>query len=190
MTKLMGGNRVHVTLDDDDLIVPADRLLSQVESEEEGALVEYHGLGRVEILWHRVAKCTTTEANHATLPRANGEEEAVAEPVAVAAAVSLGEKSRFHRQRGIDSALMQIAAERITVGGEAQAEPLRDLSRDAALREQVATGGSRRGVAQHVGVIRRGQLIQLDQPVAMSVDLRRQTRRIDQLDPGALGQLL
>ena len=123
------------------------RLLSQVESKEEGALVEDHGLRRVEILRHRVANGTATEADDATLPRADGEEEAVAEPVAVAAALSLAEEPGFRRQRGIDSTLIQIAAERITVGSEAQAEPLRDLSRDTALREHIATGAPGRRVA-------------------------------------------
>src|SRR5215207_645581 len=123
----MGGNRIHVTLDDDDLVVLPDRLLGEVESEEEGALVEDHRLGRVEILRHRVAESPATEADDATLSRADRKEEAVAEPVAVATAVSLAKESRFRRQLTINSALIQIAAERVTIGGVTQAEPLRDF---------------------------------------------------------------
>src|SRR5918995_5481071 len=94
VTKLVRGNCIHVALDDNDLVLPPDGLLSQVESEEEGALVEDHGLGRVEIFRHRVAESAATEADDATLPRADGEEEAIAEPVAVAPAISLTEQSR------------------------------------------------------------------------------------------------
>ena len=106
----MGGDGVHVPLDDDDLIFSPDGLLSQVESKEERALVEDHRLGRVEILRHRVAERAAAEADHATLARSNGEEQAIAESVAVAAALSLAEKPGLRRQRGIDSALIQVAA--------------------------------------------------------------------------------
>src|SRR5215212_10173895 len=144
----MGGNRIHVTLDDDDLVVLPDRHLGQVESEEEAALVEYHRLGRVEILRHRVAESPAAKADDAALPRADREEEAVAEPVAVATAFSLAKEPGFRCQRGNGPKLIQIAAERIAIGGVTQAELLRDLGRDTALPEQIATGDSRRGVAQ------------------------------------------
>ena len=105
------------------------------------------GLRRVEILRHRVAERAAAETDDATLPRPDREKKAIAESVAVAAALSLAEKSRLRRQWRIDSALIQIAAQRVTIGGKTQTEPLGDLGRNAALREHVATGGSGAGVA-------------------------------------------
>ncbi len=85
---LVGLHHVHVSLDDDALILVADGLPCQVQSKQRLALVEERGPRRVDVLGHplRVER-SRPKADHASLYVPNGDHEPVAEAVVGAAAV-------------------------------------------------------------------------------------------------------
>src|SRR5258706_3977768 len=102
--KLMGNHRVHITLDDNHLLLKLDCVPCQVQGIKHRIFFKEQCLRRIEILWLIVTHSTTTKTNHMSprIPdRKNDTMPKVIIDPATFTAATLSLVSRFHLILGI-----------------------------------------------------------------------------------------
>ena len=148
--ELVGGDDVHVALDDDGAAFAADAVGGLVERVEGAALVEEGGLGGVQVLRHRVVEGARAEADDPAFGVPDGEHQAAPEAV-VEAVVALHEESGVEHLAVAEALRFQVLAG-VLPGAEAVTEAELALSGgvEAALFE-IAGGDVPASVASSGG---------------------------------------
>jgi hypothetical protein len=112
----------------------------------------------------------------------------VTESVVEAAAVPRLKQAGFGRELRIDVAGLEEAEEGVPgIEGEAEPESLDHLGIEAAVVRQLATDLAAGRIGKNVGVEGGGELVELDEPVPVGVDLGGDRRDLRQLDAGPPG---
>ena len=170
---LVGGDDVHVALDDDDALLRTDRLFRSVESVEQGALVEQGRLWRVDVLGAgcvrvgllRRCQEAGAEARDLTTLVADGEHEPVAKAV-VAAALALDQQPGGHQLIPGEVALCKVALQGVPAfEAVAELEHLDRVSVQSAGGQVGASGLRLLRVEEGVVEVGGGGLVRLEQPL-------------------------
>ena len=191
---LVSSDDVHVAFDDDDALLPADRLFRSVQRVEQAALVKRRRLGSVDVLCAPGVRClslgrrqgASAEADDPPALVADGEHEPAAKTV-VPAAVALHQQAGRQQLLLGETPLCKVGFEGIpALRAEAQLERFDGL-RVQSTRDEVSPRGlRRRRVAQGVIEVARRGLVGLEQPLMPFVVLGIPALR--QAHPGSLGE--
>ena len=138
---LVGGNGVHIALDDDQSLLPG-RFFCQMQAVEQPALVKNRRAGGVQILGRgAVLQSPTAETAQVALPIANGNHQPAAKGIPIAAAPAFVDNAGLEQLRRGKVLAGQIVKEGLPIRGtEAQLE-LGDAGRGQAASGQIIPSG-------------------------------------------------